>query len=449
MSWMKRLTHATRRDGAGARSGASSDGSGISAQIADLMGLVCELAKESAPLASTLVEEEIAKLAAGLVNANSYARAMAITEQAFEEATKAALSREEQAVLDAIAVEIREQIDGLADLERVSRAREDEAEAAVDEQRELLSVRPLIEKVRTSWPLAIIAVIATSAGAGTLAHLSLEGVSDEVVRLAITIAAAGGAVATELVLGSFGAEAYDRLPEERRRRALLMVSVLLVAILVGTEVLAAIARQAGVDLTNSFTIDPATGQPSASGTLTPSLYWTAPLGVLVTLAGSGMVGVARLREASQPIHDALASAKQRYADARATRKETEADVEKLREKAKASQRTAARLRGESEAASANSERLLATMDQQAKRHGEIVSAVTARAILEYRIAAAELERGEGERLPAEGQSSARVRTALSAAGLSGLASGLATASLGLGAAVASAVFLLVGIARTS
>jgi len=413
------------------------------------MGFVCELAKGSAPLASTLVEEEIAKLAAGLVNANSYTQAMAISEQAFEEATKAALSREEQAALDSIAAQLREQIDGLADSERVNRARENEAEAAVDEQREVLSARPLIEKVRTSWVLAIIAVAATSAGTGTLAHLSLEGVSDEAVRLAITIAAAGGAVATELVLGSFGAEAYDRLPEERRRKALFVLSGVLVAVLVGTEVLAAIARQAGVDLTNSFTIDPATGQPSSSGTLTPSLYWTAPLGVLVTLAGSGMVGVARLREASQPVHDALGAARERYAEARATTKKTEADLEKLREKAKASQQTAARLRGESEAATANSERLLTTLDQQAKRHGEIVTAVTARAILEYRIAAAELERGEGARVPAEQPPGGRVRTALSAAGLSGLASGLATASLGLGAAVASGVFLLVGIARTS
>jgi hypothetical protein len=449
MSWIKRLTHATSRHGARARSGTKSNGSGIFVEIADLTTFVCELARESAPLASTLVEEEVAKLAAGLVNANSYTQAMAISEQAFEEASKAALTREEQAALDAIAVQLLEQIDGLADSERVGRAREDEAEAAVDEQRELLSARPLIEKVRTTWPLAIVAVIATSAGAGTLAHLSLEGVSDEAVRLAITIAAAGGAVATELVLGSFGAETYDRLPEERRRRALLVLSGLLVAVLVGTEVMAAIARQAGVDLTNSFTIDPATGQPSSAGTLTPSLYWTAPLGVLVTLAGSGMVGVARLREASQPVHDALTSATQRYADARATRKETEAAVEKLREKAKASQQTAARLRGKSEAASANSERLLATMDQQAKRHGEIVTAVTARAILEYRIAAAELERGEVERAPAAGPSAGRVSTALSAAGLAGLASGLATASLGLGAAVASAVFLFVGVVRAS
>jgi hypothetical protein len=449
MSWIKRLTVAARGEGPRARSGANSTGSGISAEIADLMGFVCDLARESAPLASALVEEEVAKLAAGLVNANSYTQAMAISERAFEEATKAALSREEQAALDAIAVQLREQIDELGGSDRVNRARADEAEAEVDEQRELLRARPLIEKVRTSWALAIIAVAATSAGAGTLAHLSLEGVSDEAIRLTITIAAAGGAVATELALGSFGAEAYDRLPEERRRRALLVLSGLLLATLVGTEVLAAIARQAGVNVTNSFAIDRATAQPSSTGTLTPSLYWTAPLGVLVTLAGSSMVGVARLREASQPVHDALATARERLADARATTKKTEADVEKLREKAKASQQTAARLRGESEAASANSERLLATLDQQAKRYGEIVSAVTARAILEYRIAAAELERGDHERISAESPPGGRVRTALSAAGLSGLASGLATASLGLGAAVASAVFLLIGVVRTS
>lgn len=412
--------------------------------VVDLTETVCRIAEAAAGLDANLVEEEIAKYVAGSLNAQYYAQATKVGREAFAESAKAVHADQQHAVAEDAAQYLVEEMDRIASERGVRQAHEQVAEAEIDERLAVVDRLPLIEKVKTSWPLALVAMAATSAGVGTLARLSLESVSDTSARTLVTIAAVGGAFASELVIGTLGAETYDRIPAERRRRALLIVLGVLVVALIGTEVLAALARQAGVSGTNAFSIDPTTGQPKVSGAFTPSLLWTGPLAILVTLTGSGVVGLARLRETSKPTYDGLAIARARLAEARKALRDDERRVEQLREQATATRGRAAELRAQSSTASANGERLVSAMDQLSKRHAELIAAVTAQAILEYRIAAANLLRNAGkpEASPAASYDPARrLSTVVGLSGVAGATTGLATTSVAFGAVAAAAVLV--------
>ncbi len=407
--------------------------------VAKLTEAACAIAESSAPLEPALVEEEMAKYVAGRVNALFHARAAGASEQSFQEAARAGRADQEQEIVDEVAEDLLAEAEQIAAGGQTREARKREAEAEVDEQRERIGVLPLIEKVKTGWPVAIVAMTATSAGVGTLAHLSLEGVSESWAHVLVTIAAVGGAFASELLIGTLGAETYDRIPDDKRRWALVGVLLLIVAILVGTEVFAALARQQGVVKANGFSIDLRTGQPKPSGGLTPSLLWTAPLAVLVTVGGAGVVGVARLREASAPVRDGLRIARDRLAEARRDLEKAERRQEQLREQASSTRERAARLRGESDVARAQSERLVGALDQLSRRHAELIAAITAEAILRYRIASANLAR-EGGRAPRPPSDPVRRLPAIVGfAGVAGIAVSLATASVLSGMVVASLV----------
>ena len=271
-----------------------------------------------------------------------------------------------------------------------SRGLEKQAEAEIDVQRERITALPLIERVKTHWLAALVALGATSAGVGTLARLSLEGVL--LTDGAEPRHGRGGRrrVRRRARLGTFGAEAYNRVPEDRRRRILLVVMTLIVLVLVATEILAAKARQAGVEATNGFSINPATGQPDFTGQLTPPLVWTAPLAMLVTLSGAGVVGLTRLRQASAPLRAQLSDARRRLTEARAALRDDEARVRGLHERATQSSERAATLRGRAETSSARGEHLVASLEQISQQHAAMTERIAAEAILRYRIAAQQL-----------------------------------------------------------
>jgi hypothetical protein len=402
-----------------------------------------ELAVDAAGLEPDEVEELINQFITGGLGARYQQRSGETASQAFAEAAKAALAAEQQLVADRTAERIEAEIDPIAVGEDLHHGREKQGEAEVDEQRERISRLALIEKVKAPWAIALVAMAATSAGVGTLARLSLESVSDSLTRTLLTVAAVATAFATELLVGTLGAETYDRIADPRRRRALLLTLGGVVAVLIGTEVLAAFARQHGVEATNNFKINPATGQPEVGGGLTPSLLWTGPLALLATLSGSGVVGLARLRETSQPIYDGLEAAQARVEDARSALARDEARVKALRERVTASQERAASLRGESDSARAHSEQLLATLDQLSKQHADLIAQITAEALLRYRVAAAAAKRAhkpsaapEREAAP---RSQRRASAILGVAGAAGAVATLASASVLLGALVGSMV----------
>ncbi len=438
MSWFRTVTDSFTSPRSVSTRGASE----LDAELALLLEDTVQLAIEAAPLPPGDIEEDIVKVATSAVNAVFHQRAVQVSNEAFTEKAASDMAAQQQTVADETAARLEQETGPVEADADIQKGREKQAEAEIDVQRERIATLPLIERVKTHWLAALVALGATSAGVGTLARLSLEGVSDATARNLVTVAAVGGAFAAELVLGTFGAEAYSRVPEDRRRRILFVVMALIVLVLVATEILAAKARQAGVEATNHLSINPTTGQPSFTGQLTPPLIWTAPLAMLVTLSGAGVVGLTRLRQASAPLRAQLSDAGRRLAEARAALRDDEDRVKSLHERATQSSERAATLRGQAEASNGRSEHLVASLERISQQHAAMTERIAAEAILRYRIAAQQLaQTGTEPRMPAP-----RRRRAFPAAlGALGAAGGVATSlfdpAIGVGVLVGSLILL--------
>ncbi|MEN3283029.1 MAG: hypothetical protein V7607_4169 [Solirubrobacteraceae bacterium] len=256
--------------------------------------------------------------------------------------------------------------------------------AARDVRSEEYGALPLVVRVpsRVAW----VAAPATAAGLGVLVHLALGAIDDSWSAALLIGAAIAGALAAEILLGLLGAELYDRLPPARRPRAVLLTLILILLIALTTEGFAVFARQAGVNSTNAGPqVDPNTGALISNGPTTPTLLWTGPLSILLTIAGAGSVGVRGLREGAKPYRDRLRAAEAELADARKRKVDAAERCARLHREAADATRRASSLAANAAAQTHRVPILLEALEAERARHDSIAQAFKARVLGHHRI----------------------------------------------------------------
>jgi hypothetical protein len=427
-------------------------GRGKDPLIAEVTELACGVAESCAALNPEAAEDAIKDIVVGRINAALNDRTKQVSEQALREELKIAGAREQQQVVDNAADALDEEATMIVGTTELKNSKEREAKEQVEAKRNPINELPLLARVKTPGLFVVVAVAASTAGIGTLARLSLAGVQEQPSKWLVTVAAVGGAFAAELVIGTLGAEGYERLSARQRRWAVGLVLIVILLLIGGTEILAAIVRQHGAEASDIFTTSKTTGQATSPKGFTPNLIWTGPLAILVTVAGSGVVGLTRVRESEKPTFDALKDAKDRLAAAQKAVRDDEQKVKELREQATRRREKAAGLRGQASIAETQREHLVAAIQQISDRHAELIRAIVPEALATYRVAAERYARsGEADM---ESQQRRRIRPdrgiplTLGYSGLAGTLASLATASVIPGLLVGSIVMIL-GSLRTA
>jgi hypothetical protein len=350
------------------------------------------MARDEAERAARVQPEGAEELLKDIVIGNLTARLEERWGQHQSEMSEAAASSvEAQHQCDAIEREVAElrdtaEVVDASDAERRAAAAAAEAnvELRAAEQDEL----PLLMRIGVGRIVSWVALLATAAGFGALVRLSLEGVDDITTKWALIVAAVGTALSAELLVGTMGADRFRETPPEGRRRFLSLTLLLVFGLLVTTEAVAVLAREAGADMTNGGPqVNPDGNLTPGGGGFTPSLLWTMPLAILITFSGAGIVGLNRLREAGAHARDALEDARAAKEVAEARVRDEAAKAESMRALARERQTRSAQISGKAASGVTEAEGLLLKMQRLAPRYEGLAQALTAQALLTYRVAA--------------------------------------------------------------
>ncbi|HEY5286555.1 MAG TPA: hypothetical protein VIJ50_05580 [Solirubrobacteraceae bacterium] len=379
---------------------AATIGSSDDRMLEEITLAACAVAASCAGLAPSVAEEEIMKYAIGRLSARMYEHGEEVKLDALKHTAEVPRAEAVAQAAEAAADGLLEEAEQIEQGRGARRKFEDEAVAEVEVRNEEFGALSLIAKVAPRWRVTIVAMVATASGLGALARLSLEGVEDPLINILVTVAAVAAALSAELLLGTLGAEAYDGL-QPNRRRAILLVPVILVVILIlGTEIWAAIVRNNGVAATNVGPKLGSGGKLEPVGSTTPSLLWTAPLSVLVTMAGSGIVALTRIRDAANPTRNRLEEAHERLQGAREALRDEDARIERCRERAAEQRAASVKLRGEITSREIYGSQLVQAMQDLSERYKGYIEAVSAQAMLAYRAAAEAREHADQRSLRA-------------------------------------------------
>lgn len=364
-----------------------------------------ELARMAAPLDPEEAQEALEGYVAGMVLAHwEDERATARRDRSLAEA--ASVEAERSAAVQAERAEGLEAEADQAD-QRAQVHSQDEiaARATIDARlAEFETKFPLL--VRAVFRFGWVAVPATAAGLGALVYLALEGTDPEWVRWLLVGAAVAGGLATEMLLGALGAEIYDDTERDRRRRLVVRAFVALLLIVFTTEGFAVWAREGG--RSNTGQVAPQIrddGQIDAGGDLTPTLIWTAPLSILLTMAGAGAAGFNTLRDGASSARGRVAQAELEASDARRRMLDEQAAARNMRAEAAKRIERAGNARAAAGAEIARVETMVKLFEAEEARHDALRDRFQARARVEYRVAAKRLEQDE-----LEGRVASRVRS---------------------------------------
>lgn len=347
----------------------------------EVTDLACGIAKRCAGLTPDEADEKITEIVVGYINEVLSRRTIQAEKHADQVRLDVARAREQEQVADRAAEQLDREANDVENTAELQSSRVREAKEQLRALRVDMQDLPLLARVQTPLILIVVAVLGSAAGVGALARLSLEGVTEEPTKLTVTIAAGCVAFATELIIGTLGADNYNRIPAQTLRWVIPLVMLLVVVLIVGTEIFAAIVRQEGLEATQH-----ARGGPGGSRhPQAPSLLWTGPLAILATISGSGVVGLTRVKESSRTRFEDLEDTAARLKAAEAAVRRDEAAVKQMREEATRRREQAAQLRGTASTAQAHSDNFSATLKYLSQQHAELIRAITNQAKLEYLI----------------------------------------------------------------
>jgi hypothetical protein len=407
---------------------------------------VCQFAEEAAILSEQVALEELDAYVQGVVlseledlrsrretagaRAEAAVQEAAITTQALSTQAGAREDEAEQAEAE-IAVRAAER--------DVTRAETVVAEA---EYQQL----PLIIRAALKW--AWVGVPATAAGVGALVHLALPGLHNQFAKWALIVAAVAAALLTELLIGTLCADLFQRVKGHWRVIAMLVAVSTLLSAIATTEGFATHVRAEAREKQTELKTD-AGGNPITSGqTLTPSLVWTFPLSLLLTLGGSGALGLNALREEGELQRLRLKEAKRRQAEAEQRLREQEILPVRHRKEAEDLRVHAGQHTATATAAQTEAQLLIAVIDSERLRHEQFLASLTSKARLRYRIAAAERAEQAGRPTPVAIERGVLAVATVGGAGTAaGAAASLAGASLPLSLCVGAGVVLMAALRR--
>jgi Tfp pilus assembly protein FimV len=418
--------------------------------VGEITELACGIARSCAALRPEAAEDALADVVAGRINAALSQRTQHLTEQALKAQLEVARAREQEKVADAAADASDHEADALEDSGELKANRAREERERVRTARTAIQELPLMARIRTPWYVVALAVVGSATVVAALARLALVGVDEVALKWVIAVGAGCVALAAELVIGTLGADAYERIPEELIRWVIPVVLTLVIGLITGTEVLAAKVRQEGLEAAHAFKAG--AGGAAGGGPLAPSLIWTGPLAILATITGSGTVGLGRVKDSRRTRFDEMDDAKSRLKAAETAVKQDEAKAKELRQHAIRRREQAAQLRGTASTAQAQSDSLAATVRLSSERHAELIRAIMQQAKLAYRIEAERYSRtGDAPAVdvPAHEATLARALSlTLGGSILAGVLVTLVTASVIPGLIVGSVVMMLAAVRST-
>jgi hypothetical protein len=412
--------------------------------FAELMTVVEDLAKEAARLPAEIAIEELNRLVEGLVVGRLEDQRIALRRAAAD-----ALARQVTAENEANALHMH--ADGAEEASFTAehqvdlcRAQLDAANTIVEEQDAQYEDLPFLTRValRFAW----IGVPATAAGVGALVHLALPGVDDLWARGALVGASIAATLLAEMLIGTLGADVFQSINPAHRIRAIVLAIVVVLASVFATEGFAVAVRDESRQAQAEAIKFDENGNLNLTEPLSPSLLWTAPLAILLTIAGAGSIGLNSLREQGAPTRTRLKEAKHRRREAEHRLRDAERRPEEHRERASRLRGDASRVIGTATSQVTRVEALSDALDAETRRHDAWLAALSAKVRIGYYVAADERADGTAQANKAAtvtAQTVQRVGASLGLAGMAGATVALLGAPLAVVSLAACAVIALI------
>jgi hypothetical protein len=358
-------------------------------KFAAISKAVCDLAEDAAILSAEIAIEELDDYVQGAVMSElEELRSDRHAAGASAEATKAEAGLTAESLMTQ--AESRESEADRAESEIGKRSAEYDVakEAATVAEAEYQEL-PLV--VRAALKFAWVGVPATAAGVGALVHLALPGVHNPFAKWALIAAAVAAALLTELLIGTLCADLFQKLTGKLRAVCMAIAVMTLLSAIGTTEGFATHVRAQARSEQMTIETDDDGNLLSTGKALTPSLVWTFPLSLLLTLGGSGALGLNALREESETPRRRLKEAQRRLDEAEERLRSQEALPLQQRKEAEILRANAAHQKASAAAAVTETTQLIGAIDAEAKRHEQFIASLSSKARLRYRIAAAERE----------------------------------------------------------